>query len=104
MKIKSVLVLNSYVKDAGLASFGRAFHAFAPLKGNSSHSNQPFSCFFTSFSLPAFERCIDISFCKHFLESERSKKAKRLAENDFYDSDDDSFLDRTGAGKSSSCS
>jgi len=30
-------------------------------------------------------------------ESERSKKAKRLAENDFYDSDEDSFLDRTGA-------
>ena len=36
----------------------------------------------------------------NLVESERSKKAKRLAENDFYDSDEDSFLDRTGAGMS----
>eukprot|EP00794_Sanderia_malayensis_P020608 gene20608-22641_t len=33
-------------------------------------------------------------------ESERSKRAKMLAENDYYDSDEDSFLDRTGSVES----
>ena len=42
-----------------------------------------------------------LKFCKFllFAEDQRLKRQRELEANDFYDSDEDTYLDRTGTGK-----
>ena len=77
----------------------------AGLLRQSSHGKKDFHCGLkiTSISsVHAWNTCID---CHHFLTENifillesRKHKEKNWEENDFYDSDEDSFLDRTGSG------
>lgn len=43
-------------------------------------------------------KCVNSSFVVSHAES-RKHKEKNWEENDFYDSDEDNFLDRTGSGQ-----
>ena len=41
----------------------------------------------------------NLSFCRCLFPPERQKRKRNWEENDYYDSDEDTFLDRTGSSE-----